>query len=191
MKVTNQNLPAPFDATMLDRLVDGELEDAERAALLSQLDREPDGWKRCALAFLESQAWRQALAADSLASGEPKLQTHATRRTPSRRWMGLAASVLIAFSVGFAARRPGTSDGASVPGGRIVAQRAETVPAAAPRRAAATVSAVPEHLRLQMERQGYQVDGERKLVPVALDDGRKVAVPIDTVSMRYVGQRIH
>ena len=42
-----------------------------------------------------------------------------------------------------------------------------------------------------MEREGYEVTGDRKLVPVALEDGRKVTVPVETVSYRYVGRRIH
>lgn len=49
-----------FDSIQqLDRLVDGELSRDEYHALLKTLDKEPDGWRRCALAFLEAQAWRQ------------------------------------------------------------------------------------------------------------------------------------
>jgi hypothetical protein len=139
------------------------------------------------MAFLESQAWRQALAVGPVAGGRPELKPRTTRVALPSQWLGLAASVLIAFGVGFSSRHPVASHRIEAPGGRGVAHR----PVAAPSRAAAPASAVPEHLRRQMERQGYQVDGTRKLVPVALDDGRKVAVPIDTVSMRYVGQRIH
>ena len=50
------------DARVLDRLVDGELSQAERRALLAALDDEPGGWRRCALAFLEAQSWRWQLA---------------------------------------------------------------------------------------------------------------------------------
>lgn len=46
---------------LIDRLVDGELTDTERRTVLARLDREPDGWRRCALAFLEAQCWRQVL----------------------------------------------------------------------------------------------------------------------------------
>src|SRR5262245_23445628 len=45
----------------MDRLVDGEVAEPERRTLLSRLERMPDGWRRCALAFLEAQAWREAL----------------------------------------------------------------------------------------------------------------------------------
>src|SRR5690349_18552203 len=48
---------ADDDSRVLDRLVDGELSELERQELLSALDDEPAGWRRCALAFLEAQTW--------------------------------------------------------------------------------------------------------------------------------------
>lgn len=45
----------------LDRLVDGELGAEEERRLLEALDASPQGWKRCALGFLEARAWRSAL----------------------------------------------------------------------------------------------------------------------------------
>jgi hypothetical protein len=42
-----------------DRLVDGELSEADRRTLLLQLEHEPEGWRRCALAFLEAQCWKE------------------------------------------------------------------------------------------------------------------------------------
>ena len=64
MKPGNDNRQARdgLDERLLDRLVDGELADDERRELLLQLEKNPDGWRRCALAFLEAQTWRQALA---------------------------------------------------------------------------------------------------------------------------------
>jgi hypothetical protein len=46
---------------LLDRLVDGELPDAEYRAAVEQFEADPDGWRRCALAFLEAQALRREL----------------------------------------------------------------------------------------------------------------------------------
>lgn len=46
---------------LLDRLVDDELTDSERQDLLTRLDTEADGWRRCALRFLEAQVWRRAI----------------------------------------------------------------------------------------------------------------------------------
>ncbi|QDU93567.1 hypothetical protein [Lignipirellula cremea] len=44
---------------LLDRLVEGDLLRDEYCRLLAQLEAEPSGWRECALAFLESQAWRE------------------------------------------------------------------------------------------------------------------------------------
>lgn len=49
-------------ARVLDRLVDGELSADERRELLLALESEPEGWRRCALAFLEGDAWRRRLS---------------------------------------------------------------------------------------------------------------------------------
>lgn len=45
-----------LDPIWLDRLVDDELDDAQRRELLALMTRDSDGWRRCALAFLESQS---------------------------------------------------------------------------------------------------------------------------------------
>lgn len=44
---------------LLDLLVDGELDEAARRELLLWCERDPEGWRRCALAFLEAQCWSQ------------------------------------------------------------------------------------------------------------------------------------
>lgn len=49
------------DANMLDRLVDGELTDAEERAVIAKLDDTRDGWRRCALAFLEARCWQRTM----------------------------------------------------------------------------------------------------------------------------------
>lgn len=46
---------------LFDRLVDGELSEAERHELLKRLDESPQNWRRCALAFLEAQSWRESV----------------------------------------------------------------------------------------------------------------------------------
>jgi hypothetical protein len=53
--------PRTIDDGVLDLLVDGELDEAERRELLARLDETPGGWRQCALAFLEAQCWRQGL----------------------------------------------------------------------------------------------------------------------------------
>jgi len=51
----------PHDQRLLDMLVDGELADDQRRELLVRLNETPDGWRRCALAFLEAQSWRREM----------------------------------------------------------------------------------------------------------------------------------
>lgn len=50
---------SPTFDQLLDRLVDGELVGAEYRQFVQSFDARPDGWRRCGLAFLEAQAWRQ------------------------------------------------------------------------------------------------------------------------------------
>jgi hypothetical protein len=50
-----------LDTRLFDRLVDGELAEADRRTLLLSLDHQPSGWRQCALAFLEAQSWRDLL----------------------------------------------------------------------------------------------------------------------------------
>src|SRR3569833_1057092 len=60
MNTPNMNPEAVNDA-VLDSLVDGELNEDDRRQLLVQLESEPSGWRRCALAFLEAQRWRREM----------------------------------------------------------------------------------------------------------------------------------
>lgn len=52
--------PTPELETLVELLVDDELDAAERRALLERLDEIDDGWKYCATAFLEAQTFRKA-----------------------------------------------------------------------------------------------------------------------------------
>lgn len=54
---------------LLDLLVDGELDESNRRELLLWCERDPEGWRRCALAFLESQCWSQQLRDASVEGG--------------------------------------------------------------------------------------------------------------------------
>ena len=48
---------------VIDQIVDGALTPAELRAAVDRLEREPDGWKRCALAFLEAQVLNESCGA--------------------------------------------------------------------------------------------------------------------------------
>jgi hypothetical protein len=179
-----------MNGLQLDRLVDGELGEAERASLLGALDREPDGWKRCAMAFLEAQAWREAAAGGGMRLTPP---APPARSPVLRQLVAIAAVVAVAFCVGFVSR-DAVQTGSQHPtelARRPTQTPDATTPGAVARAQASIPPAVPESLRLRMEREGYRVEGDRRVVPVALGDGRKVALPVDTVSLRYVGQRVY
>jgi hypothetical protein len=93
------------DAEMLDRLVDGRLDANEYVELLLRLESLPDGWRRCALAFLETQAWRQDMGALRRDASTPK-STSIGSSSPAgriRTWqllLAVAASFLIALGLG-------------------------------------------------------------------------------------------
>lgn len=96
----------PEDSQLLDRLVDDELTDTERRELLLRLERTPDGWRRCALAFLEQQTWRGETKAWT--NGTPETQIRSAPASVARRtwstasaWTPLAtaACVLVALGV--------------------------------------------------------------------------------------------
>jgi hypothetical protein len=76
----------PEDSLLLDRLVDGELSDQERRELLLRLERTPDGWRRCAMAFLEGQEWRGG--AKSYAAGAPETAPRPAVQTIPASWKG-------------------------------------------------------------------------------------------------------
>lgn len=63
MSHEDKNMNATIDDQEIDLLVDGELGEERRRELLVELDTKPGGWRRCALAFLENQSWRQTCTA--------------------------------------------------------------------------------------------------------------------------------
>lgn len=108
----------------LDRLVDGELSAAERRTLLKTLDSDLDGWRRCAMAFLEAQAWRadfRNVLRTPVSSKTPSVSPTAPeafgirQRTTPRfvGWAAMAASLLVAFWLGGMRRGEKPSGGAS------------------------------------------------------------------------------
>jgi len=115
--------------TLLDLLVDGELDEGQRRELLAWCEREPDGWRRCALAFLEAQSWSKVLG--DLTTHEAVPPAFATKSIdvvrPARRTLGnlrkwgtmlaMAASVVFAFTLGVWVRDAGKA-GQMAPAGQ-------------------------------------------------------------------------
>ena len=106
-----------IDDSMFDRLVDGELSPSERRQLLASLDDRPDGWRQCALSFLEAQSWREGLGQIVRESGdncESVKTLAAASDAPARKgvkngmtWLAIAASLLVAFTLGTITRNGG------------------------------------------------------------------------------------
>lgn len=95
-------------SAQLDRLVDGALSGDEYRELLETLDGEPDGWRRCAMAFLESQAWQHELGElqveSRLSSAEASGKVTRTRagNWSARQLLGLSLAMAASFVVAFA-----------------------------------------------------------------------------------------
>jgi anti-sigma factor RsiW len=102
---------------LIDRLVDGELPSDERRRLLLSLESQPEGWRRCALAFIEAQTWRDQMRGVLAPAGSrPQLDADATapcqatltlataddkpRPRYTGLWLAAAACLLLAFGLG-------------------------------------------------------------------------------------------
>jgi hypothetical protein len=237
------------DNTQFDRLVDDELNEEERRELLGGLDEEPNGWRQCAMAFLEAQCWKQALKhapSERDVVGVPAA-TASPRRSPWSNRISLisamAASFLVAMWLGTLAHQawighPNVSGGSgdfaanknvghptpnpfqaqtNLAGGprQVTAHRNVETPnpwhlvtVSAPgegqvrstvnvpaierdgvdeRWARSMPSAIPDDVLQALARTGHQVQQRRELVPVPLQDGRSMIVPVDNVDVHYVG----
>ena len=235
----------PTDDSRYDCLVDGELSEAQRRELLVGLDNEPGGWRRCALAFLESQSWKRALRgfADDQATGKSRRLLESeeipARPSPDRarfarsKWSSrlgtaaaMAASFLAVFWMGSLVRnayldRAGAPAGAigqlaksgdaagtvaqgpaaphpwqmvtvSMPGDSKGERSLLSVPAVErdnvdSQWVRSAPSAIPDDVMQALRRTGHQVEQHRELVPVRLNDGRQLVVPVDQVEVHYVG----
>jgi hypothetical protein len=181
----------PIDPRVIDRLVDGELSAGEERGLLAALDFQPDGWRCCALAFLEARVWKNELAAvtrcdfervngkaavlSAPAVGSASARASAPAATaPWMRAMAVAASIALAFWLGVAMR--GYWGGAASDG-RVVATGEQDASmgnasggAGAPSSVRAGVSAA-EQPTITMTVIGNDGDVERQLeIPVVETD---------------------
>jgi hypothetical protein len=210
--------------SQIDRLVDGELNETDRHELLLQLEREPEGWRRCALAFLEAQCWRQELGLmarspeNVAAVSSPAMSAAATVRTRTPRWrqnlataLSMGACFLIALWLGLSMRGNGAG-GLHGPGGEAVpamavlpsdevvtieGQNGKTENVSIPRAhrdtfdsslAKQVPDAIPLDVQQAFQRSGHQVVQQREIVPVPMNNGRRLMVPVDHVEIHYVGR---
>ena len=233
------------DARLMDLLVDGELNEQDRRELLARLDDTPGGWRRCALAFLESQDWRRELKvmAREPALADAALSASSAEQAPVRGrsirgefsripWstgLAMAASFLLAFALGLTWRGARPEGPLAGPGVQDLAgnstridQPPETLlppdeqassqqgfetltlavkgPSGVEHIQAPVVavdrydpswfegqpSRFPAEMIQKLRNAGHRVEQYRELVPVDLDDGRKLVLPVDQVEVRFV-----
>src|SRR5262249_395132 len=99
-----------FNDARLSRLIDGELSPVEYRAFLAALDDEPGGWRRCALALLESQALgheisdlRRSIDQPTGVSPSSPLTVTRTAGLGPLSLLAISASFLVVFGLGLIA----------------------------------------------------------------------------------------
>lgn len=99
---------SPEDELLVERLVDGELSDEEREDLVYRLDEMIDGWRFCALSFLEAQSFRAALRNLSdgrekqVVADKPQVQKDLDvplRKSSTKTWRNYSLSAAAGFLV--------------------------------------------------------------------------------------------
>ena len=100
---------------MLDRLIDGELSPDDRRRVLIALETSVDGWRRCALGFVEAQTWRTEMRRGVSDGGHAVPNTTFATTAPhtasgprfrNGAWLATAAGLLFAFALGWQVRSP-------------------------------------------------------------------------------------
>jgi hypothetical protein len=196
---------------MVDRLVDGELREEERRELLLRLDSEPDGWRHCALAFLEAQEWRAAFAPLTVTAPAPAPRVPVLEgpgRKPRFRYRlarhaGLAAGLAVAFCLGWALHgtpaektpfSPLAREEKTATPGQFSLSEAASADLAKPTSPPSGVAephALLEPVVERWEQQGYRAQSQAWLVVMQLPDGRRVEMPIQEVRVQHIGNRLY
>jgi hypothetical protein len=115
MTMNDRDQDSPVDDSLLDRIVDGGMSTNELRIAIRALEREPDGWKRCATAFLEAQALSESFGAlgrtqkDEALLQNLRLQAGGKKSRPRHSWLrhAVAAGIVMAsFASGWLAHGP-------------------------------------------------------------------------------------
>lgn len=209
----------------LDRLVDGELSPAEYQLLLGTLDAQPQGWRRCALAFIEAQAMRgglRELRSECLTTIRPiasPIAAPALKRAGQGWWIALAmaAGFLLALPLGRfvfpnSERAPTVVVDASKPTPRIppdgVAHSSTDplgrlrlttddgqvdIPYYDIKNGAQYLrndqGVIAEEVVESLQRAGHRVERAPTVMPVDLEDGGRVYLPVDNYRITPVSNR--
>ena len=125
MDINNDRRLNALPLESLDLLVDGTLGPADRRDLLLRLDREPEGWRRCALAFLEAQAWREAIGDEPIVAASGPSDAG---RSPRRRVRSRIVPATLAGCLAVAAFAIGRASSPTIPETPIVADEGRDLP---------------------------------------------------------------
>lgn len=228
------------DDARFDRLVDGALTAPEYKAFVAALEDEPGGWRRCALAFLEAQAWGKEFAAirrvdqDRVRPAAPPVETKVISRGGTVFSAGsllcAALSFVLAFGLGLfsygklfppssaaphmaakpsekvnaagaldrnsAAARAGAVDrmhlvidrGEGLPPEEIVVPVVEAGMAARESLVLAE-PAIPDSVLRSLRLRGHKISRQHEYIPIALDDGRQVILPVEQYQITPVSSK--
>ena len=238
--------PSKIDQHLFDLLVDGELSEQQRRELLVSLDDTEEGWRRCALAFLEAQCWgcelgriSDVLPAESRGEKRPSVGVAFGKHW--RTFAAMAASFLVALGLGVYGRNlflpnaglvsptievadldspahPAVPDGLPATTSIVNSEAAEgrkgspdswqmvSFPVSNGSNEAKTIrlpaierdtideewldnlpQGMPPDVVRAIEDSGHRIRSQRRLLPLRMDDGRRLVVPVDQVELHYVG----
>ena len=96
---------ASLDQIELQRLVDGELNLEQTRRLLEIAESNPDAWRLIASSFVENQIWQKEFEFEESFGGDACVKKPTSPRSfsgsPFVKWLSLAATIMLAASVGF------------------------------------------------------------------------------------------
>lgn len=175
--------------SLIDRLVAGDLSEAERKPLLIEIAASENGWRDLALAFLEAQCWRESFATISAPSKNFKARKYL-------RGSAIAASVALAFGIGRALPYSQPPRLVETTKTRTLAPETPVLRESTPQAVAwdkldsfqeQTQTLTEDDLQ-QFRKLGYEVGLRERIVEMQEQGGRLVAVPVREVEVRYVNR---
>ena len=202
MAEPNPQLEELTSSRWIDQLVDGELTETQRAEVLRALEAHPEGWRRCALAFLEHRefaAWIPEAAADTVRLAPQ----HGLDTRSGSNWthlLAMAATAFFAFVIGVRSTdwldstvQPPTEQASSLvdssDASHFVAHSDDAVLPL--NHFLDQESSFPLEAIQALEASGHRVQTHRGLVPYVNVDGSRVFVPYEELEIVPVGRMTH
>jgi hypothetical protein len=213
MNTMNNNL----DEQQFDLLADGELDEARRRNLIAGLDDTSDGWRKCALAFLEAQELKSGFNAMLQEPGQGRNRNNRQKKRILYWPTALAAvaSFVIALALGMSLNNrdlPQEKPGAVANNKETPKEnKPEILNPAVDKRIREIVNkadpleipvqigqadqewfdnlpeAMPQDVKNALQRTGYNVRRQKELLPYKLEDGRRIVVPVESYDIHYAG----